>query len=239
MDILFLCAYASFCGIIIYWKIIRPWNAARHLRRPGVSVPPNVDVVSKAIPVHGQPRKVGQQERDIAHFRSDDIPCKGIDRKPVTLIDHGSGAMFPDPEIATDVARNAWQNPDFMTAPIGLVQQRLAEIQMFCSTPRAKQEIESRFPGVEVSSLRDLGILSEVCNIGRLGEYVWSGSKPEFINRQEDRPDRTPRQINNPAPGASDNLGRPADTSGDDVRRRGSQTGDDMNLPKPPWNREH
>jgi hypothetical protein len=28
MDILFLCAYASVCGIIIYWKIIRPWNAA-------------------------------------------------------------------------------------------------------------------------------------------------------------------------------------------------------------------
>ena len=30
MDILFLCVYVFICGIVIYWKIVRPWNASRH-----------------------------------------------------------------------------------------------------------------------------------------------------------------------------------------------------------------
>ncbi len=180
MDSLFLGVYAAICAVIVYWRIIKPWNTTRHIRFLDAPVPSKIDVPHKDVRVH-------------AH--SVDL----LDSEKVTLDVHRSGTQMLDHEFGRGIGWNPRpDNPDFMTAPASFLQQRLAEIQSFCSTPRAKAEIEGRFPGVDVLSLRNLGVLSEVDNFDRFGEYVWSGSKPGFVKPQEHSSDTATQRIKDP-----------------------------------------
>ncbi len=189
MDILLFVVYAAVCGIIVYWRIIRPWNATRHVRFFDLPASSDIDVPHKVTPVYGFARK----------SREHDTPRKPTGQDRDASVGDKCGTMALDLEFGGGFGRHArLGSEDFLTVPIGQLQGWLQEIQSFCSTPRAKAEIEGRFPGVEVSSLRNLGILSEAGEFGRVSGFIWSGLKPDFPSRQDEKFGGTVPQMKDP-----------------------------------------
>jgi hypothetical protein len=233
MDLLFLCAYALFCGIVVYWKIVKPWNAARRARRADDSEPLDIDIANEAELPLGHAGSAGEPERNLARDESVDLPVEEIPGGRRALPASGKGPLIPELGFGSGVGWNPEPaRMDIMKAPISLAQQRQAEIQSFSSPPQAKRGIESRFHGIEVTSLRNLEILSGAEEAGRFDRYLWSEPASEPTNRKEEKSDRTRPRMDTPAASIVEDLLRFTEPAADPSPRRDSPAHED-----PDWDK--